>query len=113
MGSIKVEAWDSQLFQPSNLNYPVKVFISVMEHKAITECFQSETDMITYAVSQLDTSEIKTAKIRQLSQMSSWDDFKSALIYSYNKKLTVIQKAEMYQALTKDVNEYPPPFQNG
>ena len=93
MGSIKVESLDyQQLFKPSNINYPVQVFIAVIEHSAQTGSFNSDLDLIDYAVSQLDTSEIHRSKIEQLKNLTSWADFKADLTYTtveYNPRIQI------------------------
>ena len=106
MGSIKVESLDyQQLFKPSNIDYPVQVFIAVIDHSAQTGSFNSDLDLIDYAVSQLDTSEIHRSKIEQLKNLTSWADFKADLTYTYEKKLTFAQKLEMFQSLNKQLDE--------
>ena len=106
MGSLKVEPVDSPLFKPSDMNYPVQVFISVMEHTAKKSgAFHSDTDMIAHAVSQLDPDEIHQDKAQELRDLPTWSDFKAALTHDYEKILTLGQKVDLYRSLNRHANE--------
>lgn len=97
--------WGSQLFKPSSSNYPVQVFISILEHKAKGKGLSTDADLIAYAISHLDTSEIQEAKIQQFSDQATWDGFKSALLLAYNKKLLFDEKVDLFKSLAKGAFE--------
>ena len=97
--------WGSQLFSPSNSIYPVKVFISVLEHSAKDRGLFDAADIIAYAISMLDTAEIPRAKIELLSHQVTWENFKSVLLLAYNKMPSLDEKVDLFRSLTKGANE--------
>lgn len=106
MGTIEsVADWGSQLFRPSNSTYPVQVFISILEHKAKGRGLSTDADLIDFAVTQLDTTEIKEAKIKLFSQQASWENFKSVLLLAYNKEPLFEEKVDLFKSLAKGPNE--------
>ena len=86
--------WDAQPFIPSNHAYPVQVFISVVEHTAKEKGICSDSELIAYAVSQLDITEIPKARMQLFSQQASWDNFKSVMLSTYYRTPTFDEKVE-------------------
>ena len=97
--------WGAQLFIPSNHAYPVQVFISVVEHTAKEKGICSDSELIAYAVSQLDINEIPKAKMKLFSQQASWDNFKSVMLSTYHRTPTFDEKVDLFRSLVKGARE--------
>ena len=97
--------WHPQFFRPSNSTYPVQVFLSVLEHSAKERGLYTDSDMIAYAITQLDITEIPQAKIALFSQQATWDNFKSVLLLAYNKNPLFDEKVDLFKSLTKGAKE--------
>ena len=53
------------LFSPSNPNYPVRVFLGILEYEATKQGW-GDSFLMEYAVTQLDTGEIDEDRIQSL-----------------------------------------------
>merc|ERR1719312_764417 len=95
---------DNGLFSPSNLNYPVRVFLDVLEYESLKHSW-GDTFLMEYAVTQLDVSEIDAERIQSLLVQDSWEEFKAILLRAYDRPASFDQKVDLLQSLAKTPGE--------